>query len=36
MKYVVGIDISKGKGTITILNIKGEVIKELFEINQFN
>lgn len=32
MKYGVGIDISKGKSTIAILSIEGEVIKEPFEI----
>ena len=31
MKYGVGIDISKGKSTIAILSIEGEVIKEPFE-----
>ena len=29
MKYGVEIDISKGKSTIAILSIEGEVIKEL-------
>ena len=33
MKYGVGIDISKGKSTIAILSITGEVIEEPFEIN---
>lgn len=33
MKYGVGIDISKGKSTVAILNITGEVIQEPFEIN---
>ena len=33
MKYGVGIDISKGKSTIAILSIEGEVIKEPFEFN---
>jgi len=33
MKYGVGIDISKGKSTIAILSIEGEVIEEPFEIN---
>lgn len=33
MKYGVGIDISKGKSTIAILSIVGEVIEEPFEIN---
>ena len=33
MKYGVGIDISKGKSTVAILSIVGEVIEEPFEIN---
>lgn len=33
MKYGVGIDISKGKSTIAILSIEGEIIEEPFEIN---
>lgn len=33
MKYGVGIDVSKGKSTIAILSIAGEVIAEPFEIN---
>ncbi len=33
MKYGVGIDISKGKSTIAILSVAGEVIEEPFEIN---
>ena len=33
MKYGVGIDVSKGKSTVAILSIAGEVIKEPFEIN---
>lgn len=33
MKYGVGIDVSKGKSTVTILSIAGEVIEEPFEIN---
>ncbi len=33
MKYGVGIDVSKGKSTIAILSIDGEVIEEPFEIN---
>lgn len=33
MKYGVGIDISKGKSTIAIISIAGEVIEEPFEIN---
>lgn len=32
MKYGVGIDVSKGKSTIAILSIDGEIIKEPFEI----
>lgn len=32
MKYGVGIDVSKGKSTIAILNVVGEVIEEPFEI----
>ena len=32
MKYGVGIDISKGKSTVAILSIAGEVIEEPFEI----
>lgn len=33
MKYRVGIDVSKGKSTVAILSIEGEVIEEPFEIN---
>ena len=33
MKYGVGIDVSKGKSTIAILSVAGEVIEEPFEIN---
>ena len=33
MKYGVGIDVSKGKSTVAILSIEGEVIEEPFEIN---
>lgn len=33
MKYGVGIDISKGKSTIAILSLEGEVVEEPFEIN---
>lgn len=33
MKYGVGIDVSKGKSTVAILSIVGEVIEEPFEIN---
>lgn len=33
MKYGVGIDISKGKSTVAILSIEGEVIEDPFEIN---
>ena len=32
MKYGVGIDISKGKSTVSILSIEGEIIEEPFEI----
>ena len=32
MKYGVGIDVSKGKSTIAILSIEGEIIEEPFEI----
>ena len=33
MKYGVGIDVSKGKSTIAILSLEGEVVDEPFEIN---
>ena len=33
MKYGVEIDISKGKSTIAILSVAGEVIEKPFEIN---
>jgi len=33
MKYGVGIDVSKGKSTIAILSVEGEIIAEPFEIN---
>lgn len=33
MKYGVGIDVSKGKSTVSILSFEGEVIEEPFEIN---
>ena len=33
MKYRIGIDVSKGKSTVAILSIAGEVIEEPFEIN---
>lgn len=33
MQYRVGIDISKGKSTIAILSVEGEIIEEPFEIN---
>lgn len=33
MKYGVGIDVSKGKSTVAILSVEGEVIEEPFEIN---
>ena len=32
-KYGVGIDVSKGKSTVSILSVEGEVIEEPFEIN---
>ena len=32
MKYGVGIDISKGKSTVAILSVEGEIIAEPFEI----
>ena len=32
MKYGVGIDISKGKSTVSILSVEGEIIEEPFEI----
>lgn len=31
--YAVGIDVSKGKSTISIITLDGEVIEEPFEIN---
>ena len=36
MKYGVGIDISKGKSTIAIMSIEGEIIEEPFEIKHNN
>lgn len=36
MKYGVGIDISKGKSTVSILSEHGEVIEMPFEINHDN
>lgn len=33
MKYGVGIDVSKGKSTVAILSLEGEVIEKPFEIN---
>lgn len=33
MKYGVGIDVSKGKSTIAVLSVAGELIVEPFEIN---
>ena len=33
MKYGVGIDVSKGKSTVAVLSLEGEVIEEPFEIN---
>ena len=32
MKYGVGIDVSKGKSTVAILSIEGEIIEKPFEI----
>lgn len=32
MKYGVGIDVSKGKSTVAILSVEGEIIEEAFEI----
>ena len=32
MKYGVGIDVSKGKSTVAILSVEGEIIEEPFEI----
>lgn len=32
MKYGVGIDISKGKSTVAILSVEGEIIEDPFEI----
>ena len=32
MKYGVGIDISKGKSTVAIMSIEGEIIEEPFEV----
>ena len=31
--YAVGIDVSKGKSTISIITTEGEIIEEPFEIN---
>lgn len=36
MKYGVGIDISKGKSTVAILSVEGEIIEEPFEIMHNN
>ena len=33
MKYGVGLDVSKGKSTVSILSVEGEIIEEPFEIN---
>lgn len=33
MKYGVGVDVSKGKSTIAIMSVEGEIIEEPFEIN---
>lgn len=32
MKYGFGIDVSKGKSTVSIMNIEGEIIETPFEI----
>ena len=32
MKYGIGIDISKGKSTVAIMSIEGEIIEEPFKI----
>ena len=31
MKYGVGIDVSKGKSTVAILSIAGEVVKDIIK-----
>ncbi len=36
MKYGVGIDVSKGKSTVAILSVEGEIIEEPFEIMHDN
>ena len=36
MKYGVGIDVSKGKSTVAILSVEGEIIEEPFEIMHNN
>ena len=33
MKQGVGIDVSKGKSTVSVLSVEGEIIEEPFEIN---
>ena len=33
MKYGVGVDISKGKSTIAIMSVEGEIIEDPFEIS---
>lgn len=33
MKYGVGVDVSKGKCTVSIMSVEGEIIEEPFEIN---
>lgn len=33
MKYGVGVDVSKGKSTVAIMSVEGEIIEEPFEIN---
>ena len=34
MKYGVGVYVSKGKSTVAIMSVEGEIIEEPFEINQ--
>ena len=33
MKYGVGIDVSKGKSTVSIMKVDGEIVEMPFEIN---
>ena len=33
MKYGVGVDVSKGKSTVAIMSVEGEIIEEPFEIS---